>query len=170
MTATGTTSFSTSGRKVAEGGFPQLPNGKYAGTLRTSKAELRSSQQAPGKPPRVSGSFVEVKHEEKSYRVYLDFFTSLLPGKDGIIMPDRGGQIVQLAACLGTGLEADTLTATYQGDDGEVTTGYIDPQALKQYLLNNDGAEVYIQVRGEKDNRTGETKAKVQNFLAGQPE
>jgi hypothetical protein len=164
MSATGTTTFSTSGRKVAANSFPQLPNGKYTGVLRSSKAELRAPQDSPGKPARVSGVFIEVQHEGKALRVYTDFYTSLLPGKDGVVMPDRGGQIVQLAGMLDSALEAETLSATYTDKTGEVSTEYIDPDSVKQYLINNDGAEVRIQVKGEKDQK-GELRAKVQNFL-----
>jgi hypothetical protein len=76
----------------------------------------------------------------------------------------RGGQIVQLAGMLDSALEAETLSATYTDKTGEVSTEYIDPDSVKQYLINNDGAEVRIQVKGEKDQK-GELRAKVQNFL-----
>lgn len=170
MSATGTSTFSTAGRTVAKIVRTLLPKGKYTATLRASKLEIRAAASSPGKPVRVAGVVLEIQHEGKTVKIYNDIYTSLKPGKDGAIMPDRPGQIVQLAAALDSQLaDIETLSTTYTDEtEGEVTCGYLDPQTLKAYLENNDGAVVGVEVKVEKQkNKDGSTEDvnRIANFL-----
>lgn len=163
---TGTSTFSTSTRSVQTKPKP-IAKGKYNGTLRTGKLEARGSKNTPGKPVRIAGAYVEVPQDSgKPYRVYLDIYTSLKPGKDGIPMTDRGGQIVQLAAALQSPLDGiETHTATYTDEkEGEVTCEFIDPAAVKAYLTNFDGTSVRVDIGVEND-LDGNPTNKVKQFL-----
>lgn len=163
---TGTSTFNTSSRTVSTKPKP-IAKGKYTATLRTGKLEVRGSKNAPGKPVRVGGAYVEVPQENgKAYRVYLDIYTSLKPGKDGVVMPDRGGQIVDLAAALSSPLEGiETHTTTYTDEkEGEVTCEFIDPSGVKAYLANFDGTGLRVEIGVEND-LDGNPTNKVKRFL-----
>lgn len=152
--AKGETRFSSEGRKIHKFENQPIPAGDYGLTL-LGKMEIKKSQEkGPDAIPYVSVRFAAdgtaAKEGGKDRLAFHQFYLSLKPGKDGIVMADRSGQIVEFYRAHGEELDVPTITKTLE--DGS-KVDYLDPEAIIEQLeeWTDTTTDAHLAVEPAKD-------------------
>jgi hypothetical protein len=165
--AQGEKTFSSDGRDVARFDRSPLRAGEWTGKLHSSKAEIGKKQE-PGAIPYVKSVYFEAldsASEEggSNKRVYQMFFLMLTPGKDGKLMPERQGQIIDLAQAVGVPFNGGIVTTrNAQGQAAE----YLNPKDVVNYLKSLDGELVKFRSKIKKGSGGYDDSATVDYFIA----
>ncbi len=155
--AKGEARYSSAGKVVARFDNKPLPRDDYQLSLKKDGlAVKRSEEKGPDAIPYVNVRFsaggTAAKEGGKDRLVFHKFFLSMKPGADGIIMPERGGGIVEF--CRSFGEEADFAIRTLEKSD-ETTEDYFDPEEVIAYLESKiddpRGAHVTIEAAKDRD-------------------
>lgn len=160
--AKGDRNFSTEGRQVSRFSNKPAPAGEYELKLISSKAEVKApNAQNPRGVPYVGGVRFQVvgsgENGGKDKTFFHSFFCSLLPGSDGKVMPERGGQIVDYAHALGDKFNGSVISVhTPGGEKGGVQldpqeVDALDPIQLCKWLKERDGAIVKGRIKVQKN-------------------
>lgn len=160
--ATGEKTFSTAGRTVTTG-LPPFPQGDYE--LKLRKSEVRCKDE-PGAIPYVSVQAevlgTAATEGGKNRVVFFNLFMSLVPGKDGIVAPERGSGLVALARALDTELEdLNVIERDFDGQHQE----FLDARAVATWLQTLEGAVCRARIRISKAQNGFEPRNEVDRFL-----
>lgn len=163
MATTGEKNFSTEGREAKKQTFEPCAAQDWDVILHSTAASVGKKE---GGAPYVKGCYFEALGSQSyeggpNKRIYSMFFTSLKPGSDGVIMPDRANQIVGLARALGTELTIGTTEVVMAGD---VVQECLDARQLAQWLKDNDGAKLSLHSKIERSKEYGD-KSVVDYFI-----
>lgn len=145
--------------------FEPVENRDWEGTLITSKAQIGKSNEGfipyvKGIQIRLDGSAKEEGQKDRS--VFLMLFTSLKPGKDGVKMPNRAGQVVDLGKALGNPYRGPVVTV--RSPDGEESVEALAVKPLLDWVKNQDGKRVKLHTKTERD-QNGNLQSKVDYFI-----
>lgn len=136
-----------------------FPAGEYELKLETESASVGKKDE-PGKFPYVNCRFRALgtagAEGGKDRLLFHMLFTSLKPMKNGGLMVENANQSIALARAMGQELEDVGINIKEQKDETGQTQGYLDPQALLQWLKNNDGVIVKARVKIQKDKEYGD--------------
>lgn len=147
--------FSTKGRKTQRFSFTPLPAGEYNFKIRGNTAAIGCKPE-PGSIPYVK---VQLEAENtgtdesggRNKLVFHMLFLNTTPMGNGFVLTDKGGQIVDLVHAAGE--EPDFPILDHQAkvkvggtkDNPEYDMAdveILDPQAVKQWILDHDGLVV----------------------------
>lgn len=170
--------YSSAGKKVVAFDFKPLPAGDYDLLLQSNGLEVRRSQEkGPDAIPYISCRFeaqgTAQKEGGKNRLVFHSFFLSLKPGSDGVIMPERGGGIVQFLRANGQELEGIDVK-TVEKEDG-TSEDYLDAEAVLELLqdMTDSVTKGHVAVEAGRDRQGNvDPKApgrnKVSNWLGAE--
>jgi hypothetical protein len=139
--AKGEARYSSAGKPVVRFDNKPLPKDDYQLELKKEGLEIkRSVEKGPDAIPYINCRFAALgtatKEGGKDRLVFNKFFLSLKPGSDGIVMPERGGGLVEF--CRSYGEEADFGLITQEQSDGTEVT-FFDPEEVLEYLEGKVG-------------------------------
>lgn len=134
--AKGEARYSSAGKTVVRFDNKPLPTGMYQLALKEDGLEVKKSDAAgPDAIPyvncRLEALSTASREGGKNRLVFHKWFLSMKPGSDGIIMPERGGGIVEF--CRSYGEEADFGLIEQKQSDGS-TVSYFNPEEVLEYL------------------------------------
>lgn len=144
--ATGEKVWSGKDRSVAKPKAKLLPKGEYEFKLQSSKASIGVADR-PGAVPYVKGVSLKPLNVDSNNFVFLSVFTSLKPGSDGIVMPERQNGLLALARALGQDLPDIGVLTMQDADGGEIE--YLNPKEIVEFLKAADGATLRAHVKIE---------------------
>lgn len=168
--ATGEQKWSSRGESIKRFTNKPIKKGTYGFELLGNDMAVKLSQEDPDNSiPRIGVRFLALKtaeQEGQKDRLYFhDFYLSLKPGKDAVVMPRRGGQIIEFARANGDELDDITLlekTIIDPDGDGEqtITVKYLDPQQVMEYLESKVGSvtEGKLTIEAEQVSRGSKEK------------
>lgn len=146
--ATGESRWSSEGREVKRLNKELIPNGLYP--LELKDGPRIGKAEGEGKTPYVKCAFVAQgtgKDGGKDRWVFHMLNLGLTPGKDGTAMPERGGQLLELAAAFGEAIDVNVLSL--KDANGKEVAKYLDPKGVVEYLEEHAGqivtGKVYIE-------------------------
>lgn len=151
--AKGETRYQSAGRPVTRFDNTPIPVDDYPLELQKDGLMVKKSKdKGPDAIPFVACWFRAQgtnsgKPGAKDRIVFHNFFTSMVPGTDGVIMPERGGGIVEF--CRANGEEADFSLKEMKLTTGETVT-YMDPEEMLAYLQDKVGVATQGHVIIEK--------------------
>lgn len=159
--AKGEARYQSAGKSVHRFDNKPIPVNDYQLQLLGEKEGLevkKSEEKGPDAIPYINCRFralgTAAKEGQKDRIVFHKFFLSLKPGTDAVIMPERGGGIVEF--CRAGGEEADFATLTLQKSDGEEES-YMDPEEVLEYLKGKVDrvfpAHVIIEAAKDRDGK-----------------
>ena len=178
MSNAGEKVFSTRGRKTQRFTFTPPPPGEYEFKIRGPSVSIGCKPE-PGSIPylKVQLEAQNTGTEESGGRNKLVFhmlFVNTTPMGNGFVLTDKGGQVVDLVHAVGE--EPDfplvdhdakvKVGGTKESPEYDMrTVEIIDPQALKQWLLDHDG--VVVKGRSKLRKRDdGSEEAVIEYFIA----
>lgn len=141
--AKGEKRYSSAGKDIHEFNFQPIPEDDYDLVLLADGLEMRRSKdQGPDAIPYIGCRFealnTAAKEGQKNRLVFINFFCSLKPGSDGVIMPERGGGLAQLYRSKGVELDAPVLSKSIKKGEGENAqeeeVEYLDPETIIEQL------------------------------------
>ena len=149
--ATGERRFTTEDRKVEKFQNQLLPNKDWDGRVLATKAEIRYGEDSG--LPYINVPFEAVgsalKEGGNNRWVYHRFFLGLNPGKDGKVNVDRPNGLTAFAKSIGVKMDLGANSIiTLDTKNGPVDA--IDPQAVKRWLQDQDGAQFRFRTKVEK--------------------
>ena len=175
--AVGETMFTTRGKKLTKFAQPLLPKGDYELVLQGQYAEVRSASK-PGSAPYVNVPFAAVgsgKNGKLDVRVYHRFFLKMTPvnASDKTLMTDRADQLLGLSLAVGMELNFPIQYMEVNVGKGNTVilekTPIVKPQAVLQWLKENDGLTLKAHVKIRKD--TGfEDRNEISYFISQKTE
>jgi hypothetical protein len=151
--ATGEKSFSSRGRQVHKPDFKPVPAGKYTLKLNGNTAEVRTSQKKPGTPPWVNVTFeildTATSEGGKNRKLFKNFWLKSGVDKNGRSTLDYGDGLVAFSKALNTDFDLPMREVTYDDPESgeEVTVDVLDAKAVKQWLIDNDGATAEANIK-----------------------
>jgi len=158
--AKGEARYSSAGKAVHRFDNTPLPRGDYDLNLSEEGLEVKKSEEkGPDAIPYINTRFRAIgtaaKEGAKDRLVFHKFFLSMKPGADGIIMPERGGGIVEF--CRSFGEEADFAVLKLKKSDSS-TEDYFDPEEVMEYLKSkvDEPRKAHVSIEAQKD-REGNT-------------
>jgi hypothetical protein len=165
--AQGEKTFSSDGRDVSRFDRSPLRAGEWTGKFHSSKAEI-GKKNDPGAIPYVKNVYFEAldsatEEGGSNKRVYQMFFLMLTPGKDGKLMPERQGQIIDLAQAVGVRFDGGVVTT--KNSQGQ-TVEYLNPKDVVKYLQSLDGELVKFRSKIKKGTGGYDDSATVDYFIA----
>lgn len=143
--ATGEQKWSSRGEKVKRFSSNPIPKGTYPLELLGEGIEVKKSKSDPDNSvPRIGVRFAAhgtAKEGQKDQLYFHDFYLSLKPGKDGVAMPNRGGQLIEYARANGDELDdIDLEEMDVTDSNGDVqTVRYLSPTQVMEYLESKVG-------------------------------
>lgn len=153
--AKGEARFSSEGRDVVRFDNTPIPRNVYDLPLEKEGLEVKKSEEkGPDAIPYVNCRFraqgTAPKEGQKDRLVFHKFFLSLKEGSDGVIMPMRGGGIVEF--CRAHGDEADFSVKTITKED-KSTEDYLDSEEVLSYLQSKIGenSRALVIIEAAKD-------------------
>ena len=163
--ARGEMRYSSEGKQVQRFDNTPIPTNDYSLELLGDDMQVkRSEDKGPDAIPYVNVRFkalgTAAKEGQKDRLVFQKFLLSMKPGNDGVIMPARGGGIVEF--CRSCGEEADFAIKTLTKSDN-TTEDYFDSEEVLAYLQSKVGEVKSAHVVIEK------VKDKDGNFVKGHP-
>lgn len=154
--AKGESTFSSAGRQVVRFENKPIAQGDYGLELLETGMEVkRSEEKGPDAIPyvntRMGAQGTAAKEGQKDRLVFVPFYLSLKPGKDGVIGPDRGGGIVEYLRANGRELD-DCPVLELKKSDGTTET-YLDPEHILGILQDMTGAvtQGHVRIEAAKD-------------------
>lgn len=182
--AKGEQRFSGSGREVQHFNFNPIPEDDYGLLLQEDGLMVKKSEEkGPDAIPYINCRFAAqgtaAKEGQKDRVVFHMFFLSLKPGSDGVVMPDRGGQLVEFYRARGVELDAPILSKTLE--DGS-TVDYLDPEPILEQLKEwtDTVTDAHVVIEKDRDQKDASGKVvrkanpndpgrnKIQKFLVGE--
>lgn len=167
--------YSSAGKPVVAFESKPIAAGDYGLLLQSTGLEIkRSEEKGPDAIPyintRMEAQGTAAKEGAKNRLVFHPFYLSLEPGSDGVVMPERGGGIVQFLRANGKelgGCPVQTLTKS----DG-TKARYLDPEHVIGLLqdMTDTVTQGNVVIEAAKD-RQGKLipgapgKNKVRNWL-----
>lgn len=160
MAATGEITWSSAGKKVERFVSTPIPTGDYDLKLNAAGVSVKRSPQ-PGKLPYVSVMFealgTATTDEGKNRKVFHNFFLHMNKGKDGKMMLERQGGVLDLANAIGEDIKLSGQLASYQkyDKDGD-TVGEVEKipvanaKQVEEWLKSHDGLVVRAHVKVER--------------------
>ena len=169
-TTTGETVFSTETEEVAKPTNTLIANGNYPLKL-MSDAAVKVADGA-GKIPYINVSFEAdgtAGPSGKNRHVFHRFLLGLNPSpKDGAKNTNRTGGIVNFSKALESPLEVPIVTRKATLESGEeVTQQYLDPTAVKDWLVSLAGSVVTGKVKTQAGSGDYGPKNEIGAFLKG---
>lgn len=163
--AKGESSYSSAGKQVVRFESKPIPKGDYELTLLDKGLEVRrSKEKGPDAVPYIGCRFAAegtaAKEGGKNRLVFVNFFLSLKPGADGIIMPERQGGIVEFLRANGKELDVGVKTITKE--DGS-TENYLDAEAIVEMLqeMTDTTTPAYVTIEAGRDPKGSDDRNKV---------
>jgi hypothetical protein len=155
----GVRTFQSRGRQIVKNNFTPFAAGEYDLKLECDNLSIGKAE-GKGKFPYLNVRFRALgtaeKEGAKDRLLFHMFFTSLKPGEKGGVMIDRDNQLMAFARALGEELEDANIKLKQQSDENDEIQDYLDPQMVKQWLQNHDGAIVKARVKVRKDKQYGD--------------
>lgn len=152
--AKGEKTFSTSGQQIKKFDRKPCPPGKYDLKLMSGRAEIKKAESGR---VRVSVAFEALKSNKdgKNYWVFNDFHLGLKPGKDGVIMANRGNGISAFCQAAGKKMNAPIVEVTVTPDPKNDPDTTVQEEALSakyvlDFLKGLDGVIVSGEVKHER--------------------
>lgn len=173
--ATGEQKWSAKGKKVAKFVNKVFPKGDYELRINAALVEQKISKDKPGSVPYINVPFTMLGTADseggKDYKLFHMLFLHLEPSaKDGKVMVERQGGVLDLAQAFGETPEFGQRVVPYQKRDakgnaeGPMTKmAILDPKQVLDWVKSHDGATVTAAVKIEKDTGYGE-KNKIDYF------
>lgn len=163
--AKGESQYQSAGKKVVRFESKPIPKGDYELTLLDKGLEVRRSKdKGPDAIPYIGCRFAAegtaAKEGGKNRLVFVNFFLSLKPGADGIVMPERQGGIVEYLRANGKELDVGIKTLTLE--DGS-TVNYLDAEAILEMLqeMTDTTTPAYVTIEAGRDPKGGDDRNKV---------
>lgn len=161
--AKGEQRFSGAGREVQHFNNTPVPEDDYGLVLLEDGLGVKKSEEkGPDAIPYINARFTAqgtaAKEGQKDRMLFHMFFLSLKPGSDGVVMPDRGGQLVEFYRARGAELDAPIITKTLE--DGS-TVDYLDPEPILEQLKEWTDTVTDAHVVIEKDRDQKDKNGKV---------
>lgn len=160
--ARGEARYSSAGKQVHRFDNTPIPVGDYQLLLVEEGLSIkRSVEKGPDAIPYVNTWLRALdtapKEGQKDRLVFHKYFLSMKPGSDGIIMPERGGGIVEF--CRSHGEEADFQILTLVKSD-KTTEDYFDPEEVMEYLKTklDDPRQAHVIIEAQKDHEGNAVK------------
>lgn len=170
--ATGEKKWSSSEQQTKRTSYEPLPAGVYTLKMKRSWEVRQSESEKSSQLRHVNGYFVVVVpgKEDSKKRQYHSFHLDLTPsGSDGVVMPNRGGQLTELSKAVGESVNCGIIQQKKRLKDGSyVTVDTLNPKQVCDYLNNLDGSEVKAKLKVEKDYK-GEMQNVIEWFEEGEP-
>lgn len=167
--------YSSAGKPVVAFESKPIAAGDYPLLLQEQGLEIkRSEEKGPDAIPYVNtrqeAQGTAAKEGAKNRLVFHPFYLSLEPGTDGVIMPERGGGIVQYLRANGKELGNCPVLTLVKSDGTKVK--YLDPEYIVSLLqeMTDTVTQANVAVEAAKD-RAGKLipgapgKNKVRNWL-----
>lgn len=155
--AKGETRYSSAGKPVHRFDNKPIPVDDYPLELaKEGLAVKKSESKGPDAIPYVNAWFKALGTENKEKEgakpkiVFQKFFLSLKPGSDGVIMPERGGGIVEYARSFGEEVDFAVKTLVKSDDTEEQ---YFDSEEVLAYLQTKVGEvrNAHVGIEAAKD-------------------
>lgn len=163
--AKGEASYSSAGKTVQRFENKPIPKGDYNLTLLEKGLEIRrSKEKGPDAIPyigcRYAAEGTEGKEGGKPRLVFVNYFLSMKPGADGVIMPERQGGIVEFMRANGKELDVGVKTLTKE--DGS-TEQYLDAEAILEMLqeMTDTTTPAYVTIEAGRDPKGADDRNKV---------
>lgn len=149
--ATGEKKWSTKGKQAKKMSFEPFPAGTYGLKLRGGTVDIKRGAK-PESLPYVNAQMEALGTAQqeggKNRVLFVRFFTSLKPSdKDGVVMPERSGQILEYAKALGEEASFNVVNVS-AGELGSVPC--LSAQEIKAWLQAHDGQTVQGKVKVRK--------------------
>jgi hypothetical protein len=136
-----------------------FPAGEYDLKLETEAASVGKKDE-PGKFPYVNIRWRALgtasQEGGKDRLLFHMLFTSLKPMKNGGLMVENANQIVAMARAMGQEIGDAGIGLKSQKDENGQMQDYLDPQAVLQWVKNNDGVVVKAKVKVTKSKEYGD--------------
>lgn len=158
--ATGEKRWSSEGKQATgPKGFPVIPKGEYDFKFKTN-ARIGKSDKPDSVPYVLAWMTTELPNGETHTHMEM-FHCSLKPGKDGKVMPERVGGILELAQAVGAKLDLSVLSQPTSDGKGEID--YLSPNEVIEFLndLGNNGDVVRAGVKVEPATKDFSEKNKI---------
>lgn len=164
--AKGEATYSSADKKVVRFENKPIPKGDYELVLLEKGLEVRrSKEKGPDAIPYIGCRFgvqgTEAKEGGKPRLVFVNFFLSLKPGADGIVMPERQGGIVEFLRANGKELEGVGIK-TLTKEDGS-TEQYLDAEAIVEMLkeMSDTATSAHVTIEPGRDPKGSDDRNKV---------
>lgn len=164
--AKGEATYSSSGKNVVRFESKPIPKGDYNLTLLGKGLEIRRSKdKGPDAIPYIGCRFAAegtaVKEGGKDRLVFVNFFLSLKPGADGVVMPERQGGIVEFMRANGKELEGVGVK-TLTKEDGS-TESYLDAEVIIEQLkeMTDTTTPGFVTIEPGRDPKGSDDRNKV---------
>jgi hypothetical protein len=174
--ATGEKVFSTRGRTTTKYNFEPPAPGEYEFKIRGASVAIGCKPE-PGSVPYVKVQLEALNtatdaSNGRNKLVFHMLFLNTSPMGNGFILTDKGGQIVDLAHALGEEpnipiLDHDAKVKVGKDEYEMKTVEILDPQAVKQWLVDHDGATVRGKVKHRKRD-DGSVEGTIDFFIQGE--
>lgn len=170
--ARGERQFSIADQQVKRFSNEPIPNKEWRFILDTKGVTIKKPKDETKAVPYISGirlrALGSAKEEgQKDRLVFHSLFISLVPGKDGVLMMNRGGGLVEFCKALGRA-DKNFSERDYQTSEGEVQAG-LDAKEILDFVKSVDGMELGGRTKTEK-NPKGEMESKVDYFIEAEPQ
>lgn len=170
MAPTGVKAWSSDKGEVTKMSFSPLPAGDYK--LKVKRGwEIRKSDNANSSQLRYANGSFEVldsaqKEGGKNRKVFHSFYVDLTPGSDGVVMPDRSGQLKDFARAVGQTISPPIIEQLKNNpkDGSKKKVQTLSPKAIVEFMNNLDGEVVEAHIKVEKD-QNGNPQNRVEFFV-----
>ncbi len=153
--AQGEARYNSAGRSVVRFDNKPIPVNDYQLELQEAGLEVKkSAEKGPDAIPYINSRLTALgtaaKEGAKDRLIFHKWFLSLKPGSDGVVMPERGGGLVEF--CRSYGEEADFAILSLKLSDGS-TVKYFDPEEVLEYLKGKVGEprQAHVTIEKKKD-------------------
>lgn len=153
---TGVKKWSSSEGEVKKTSFEPIPAGLYKLKVKRSW-EVRKSESEKSSQLRYANGYFEVlgtaKDGGKNRRQYHGFYVDLSPGADGVVMPDRSGQLKEFARAVGEPISPPIVEQLKNNpkDQSKTKVSTLSPKAIVEYMNNLDGKVIEAQIKVTKN-------------------
>lgn len=161
--AKGEARFNAAGTEVVHFSSNPIPEDDYQLELGEEMEVRKSKEGGPDAIPYIGVRFIAQgtaqKEGQKDRLVFQNFYLSLKPGKDGVLNPARGGQLIEYYRAKGVELDAPVLE--HKLESGE-TVRYLDPEAVIEQLKEWSGTVTpgHVVIEKNRDKASGKVDQK----------
>jgi hypothetical protein len=161
--AKGEARFNAAGTEVVHFSSNPIPEDDYQLELGEEMEIRRSKEKGPDAIPYIGVRFIAqgtaAKEGQKDRLVFQNFLLSLKPGKDNVLNPARGGQLIEFYRARGEELDAPVLT--HKMEDGEEVQ-YLDPETVLEQLKEWAGTVTpgHVVIEKNRDRETNKVDQK----------
>lgn len=161
--AKGEARFNASGTEVHHFSSNPIPEDDYPLELGEEMEIRKSKEGGPDAIPYIGVRFIAqgtaAKEGQKDRLVFQNFLLSLKPGKDNVMNPARGGQLIEFYRARGEELDAPVLV--HKLESGEEVR-YLDPETILEQLKEWAGTVTpgHVVIEKQRDRATNKTDPK----------